>query len=184
MVFRHRARRSATALVAAACVLVVAGCGSTTFVDTSPGQAAPSTRAGWQRVDPVAVKLPTRDPVAGSAPEPSGATPILVNIWASYCTPCKKELPLLERLSRGGRITVVGFTRDSHRDRADEALRAAGVTYPNWMDPDATLALELDGRVPINAVPSSFLIRDGKVVAIHIGPFKSAADVLRGLEVR
>lgn len=162
--------------------LLAAGCGSGTYVDSSTGQ--PVTRAvlGWSAVDPIAITLPTDDPITEDAAVPSDSVPILVNIWASWCPPCKKELPLLQEIDASGALHVIGFSRDRSSDAATEALRDAGVTYPNWLDADAQLAIDLDGRVPYASVPSSVLIRDGQVIAVHIGEFKTADDVLKALE--
>jgi thiol-disulfide isomerase/thioredoxin len=170
-------RRPLPTLVALACTLVLSACGATTYVDGTPGTKQPVATLGWRKIDPVTIELPTGDAV-GTATAPDLTGPLVVNIWASYCTPCKKELPLLQRLSTQGRVTVVGFTRDTRKDAAQAALARAGVTYPNWMDTDAKVALAMDGQVPINQVPSSLLIRDGKVVAVHLGEFTSAQDVL------
>lgn len=173
-------------LIVAALVLVagitVGGCDDGSYVDSTPGQPQSSAALGWSKVDPVAIDLPAGDPVTENAALPSGSKPILVNIWASWCPPCKKELPLLQEVAAEGKLDVIGFSRERSTDNALEALRTAGVTYPNWLDGDARLALELDGRVPFNSVPSSVLIRDGEVVAVHLGEFKTKADVLKALE--
>ncbi|MCX6396247.1 MAG: TlpA disulfide reductase family protein [Propionibacteriales bacterium] len=178
----HPVRLLAAALVLAA-GFATTGCDSGTYVDGTPGQAQSRAALGWSRVDPVAIDLPTAEPVIDGATAADGK-PVLVNIWASWCPPCKKELPLLQEVAAGGRLHVIGFSRERSKDNALEALRTAGVTYPNWLDGDAKMALELDGRVPFNSVPSSVLIRDGQVVAVHIGEFKSRDDILKALELR
>ncbi len=164
--------------------LALSSCGETTFVDDSPGLSRPEPSLGWTKVDPIKVDLPTDVPI-GSSPDPDlSGGPVLVNIWASWCTPCKKELPLLQSASAEGVVEVIGFSRNIKASDAEGALEQAGVTYPNWLDPEAKLPLELDGRVPINQIPTSVLIRDGKVVAVHIGEFKTRQDILDGLELQ
>jgi len=174
-------------LLAAALVMTagsaLAGCGGGgTYVDGTPGQQVERTVLGWKTVDPITVDLPTGDPITDGAALPSAGTPVLVNLWASWCPPCKKELPLLQEVDASGALQVIGFSRDRFKDSAADALRKAGVTYPNWLDADAQLALDLDGRVPYASVPSSVLIRDGQVVAVHIGEFKTRDDVMKALE--
>jgi thiol-disulfide isomerase/thioredoxin len=74
------------------------------------------------------------------------AGPAVVNLWASWCGPCKEELPLLARLDEeaGERLTVLGV--DYQDPRPDGALALAarsGVTYPQLADPGGALADEL-----------------------------------------
>ncbi len=167
--------------------MLVAACGPTTYVDRPDDGPVPLRGAGWQGIEPIAIDLPTADPVAEEQPDlpipAKPGTPVLVNIWASYCEPCKDELPMLEAVDASGVMEVVGFTRDLKRARAVEALEAAGVTYRNWLDPEATVALSV-ARIPVNAIPTSILVRDGMAVAVHIGPFPDRATVLAALEIR
>src|SRR5919112_4497174 len=64
---------------------------------------------------------------------------VLVNVWASWCEPCRDELPLLERthkrLSREGG-TVLGIDVKENSEAAMAATREFGLTYPNQRDPD------------------------------------------------
>ena len=174
-------------LLAAALVVlagsVLVGCGGNgTYVDSTTGQRIERPALGWATVDPISVDLPTGDPITEGAAVPDRSVPVLVNLWASWCAPCKKELPLLQEVDASGALQVIGFSRDRFKDSAADALRKAGVTYPNWLDADARLALDLDGRVPYASVPSSVLIRDGQVVAVHIGEFKTRDDVMKALD--
>ncbi len=175
-------------LIAVACALVLSSCGTTTYVDTQPGGKQPMAGAGWQGIDPIEIDLPTQDPVRADQPQPgtpvAPGAPTVLNIWASFCEPCREELPLLQEVADSGKLHVIGFTRDRNRDWATEALDAAKVSYPNWLDPDATVALALDGQIPINGIPASVLIRDGKAIAVHIGPFPDKATILAALEIR
>lgn len=168
--------------------VLLGACGGTTYVDTSVGGKQPMDGAGWQGIDPIALDLPTAEPVMvpGNGPMMAAdpGAPTVVNIWASFCEPCKDELPMLQSVADGRKIEVVGYTRDSKRANAVEALAAAGVAFANFMDPDAEIALALDGRVPINGIPTSVLVRDGKAIAVHIGPFPDKATILAALEIR
>lgn len=180
------ARRRGSAVGAALVGLVLlAGCGGTAYVDSSgPGETTEAPR-GWTSVEPVALPLPTDRPLAGGgAPAPGVLEgPTVVNVWASWCEPCRDELPLLQRVSRSGRLTVVGVSRDVRAAPAEDILAELGVRFPNWRDPRAALPVALDGRIPINAIPSSVLVVDGEVRATHIGEFDSAREVTRGLRL-
>jgi thiol-disulfide isomerase/thioredoxin len=172
-------RRPLLLLATLATALTLSGCGVTTYRNVTQGSGSEDVTLGWHKITPVAIDLPTGDPI-GSPSSPDLTGPLIVNIWASWCEVCKDELPLLQKLDSEHTMTVVGFSRDIHQDKAENTLARYGVTYANWMDPEARIALAMDGKVPINAVPSSLLIVGGKVVAVHIGQFKKPQDVLDG----
>lgn len=168
----------------AAVGLMTSACGPTKYIVGNGAHKAPPVGTGWQPVPPTSIDLPLRHPLTEDASMPTGNAPILVNIWSSTCAPCKAEMPLLQKINAGGQLHVIGFSRDIKTGAADQAINKAGVTYPNWLDTDASIAVALDGRIPINAVPTSALIRDGKVVAVHIGQFTGRKDVLGALDVK
>jgi cytochrome c biogenesis protein CcmG, thiol:disulfide interchange protein DsbE len=96
--------------------------------------------------------------------------PVLLNVWASWCNPCKQEIPLLEkahrRMERAGG-TVLGVDVQDDRSSALAFLRSRDVTFPSLRDPDRSYA----HRFGVTGYPESFLIdRAGKVVALSRGP--------------
>ncbi|MCW2244521.1 cytochrome c biogenesis protein CcmG/thiol:disulfide interchange protein DsbE [Azospirillum fermentarium] len=92
----------------------------------------------------------------------------LVNVFASWCVPCKLEHPIITRLSREQGLTVRGI---NYKDKPEDAL--------TWLarngNPYATIGADTDGRVSIDwgvyGVPESFLIdRQGRIRFKHAGP--------------
>ena len=97
---------------------------------------------------------------------------VLLNIWATWCKPCRQEIPALETLHQRHReagLVVAGVSIDVDEDRKKVAEFAAalGASYTMWYDPDdrvSTTFLAL-------GVPASYLIgRDGTLRWRHVGP--------------
>lgn len=106
---------------------------------------------------------------AGSLAEYKGRW-VLVNIWASWCIPCKQEAPALEKFQRqhgGSRFTVLGIdSRDLSSDGRG-FVRRYGLSYPQLRDGDGAAAHEYG----TTGVPENFLIDPRGRVRLHVvGP--------------
>ena len=100
--------------------------------------------------------------------------PVLLNVWASWCPPCKEEIPLLEKAHKrmvvaGG--TVLGVDVQDDQTDALRFLRSKGITFPSLRDRDRSYVHSLG----VSGYPESFLIdRGGKIVALSRGPVDQA----------
>jgi cytochrome c biogenesis protein CcmG, thiol:disulfide interchange protein DsbE len=96
---------------------------------------------------------------------------VLVNVWASWCTPCRDESPALERFyraQRGQRFTIIGIDSNDLSDDALSFVRKYGITYPQLRDGDGDFSQEELGTT---GVPESFLVGpDGRLVLHRLGP--------------
>ncbi|MGI5146144.1 TlpA family protein disulfide reductase [Plantactinospora sp. CA-294935] len=74
--------------------------------------------------------------------------PAVVNLWASWCPPCRKELPAFQRLAEraGDRLRVVGVNSGDARPAAQSIGEDFGLEFPNLYDRDKRLLTELGGR--------------------------------------
>lgn len=108
------------------------------------------------------------DPQQQFTPEALRGQVWLLNVWASWCAPCRQELPLLADFSRRDHVAVYGLNYKDQPDKARALLRVAGNPY-------AASAVDADGRVGmdfgIQAVPETFVIdAQGRVRFRHTGP--------------
>lgn len=106
--------------------------------------------------------------------------PLVINLWAQWCKPCREELPLYQRLHEEGRgkVEVIGIDYLDPQPGGALALAAeTGVTFPLLADPDGDLRTELR----INGLPGVvFVDADGKVTKVAFLVVESYAQ-LRGL---
>jgi cytochrome c biogenesis protein CcmG, thiol:disulfide interchange protein DsbE len=109
--------------------------------------------------------------------------PVVVNKWASWCGPCREEMPWLQREAarRGKRIAFIGVDSRDSDAAAKEFLNEFPVPYPSYTDPDQDIALLIDATIgtPATAIYDS----SGKQVHVQQGEYASqdalAADIQR-----
>ena len=114
------------------------------------------------------VTLPPLDARArGFGPEDLKGQVTLVNVFASWCIPCREEAPVLAQLTREHHIRLIGLV---YKDKPD-AARAFLDEYGN---PFARIGLDADGRAGIwwgiSKVPETFLIDAQGVIRARFGP--------------
>lgn len=104
---------------------------------------------------------------------------VLLNVWGSWCAPCRKEAPILARASRrypASQVSLVGINVRDNRAAALAFESRFNITYPSISEeesPEALLAL--NGYVPLNAVPVTVLLdAEGRVAARVIGVLREA----------
>jgi thiol-disulfide isomerase/thioredoxin len=121
-------------------------------------------------------------PCLGGGPDvalQSVAGPAVINLWAQWCGPCGKELPLFERLHQraGDRVAVLGIDwQDTQPKGALELARVSGVTYPLLADPAALVA----DAWRVNGLPITVFVDEQGRTTVHRGVI-DGWDELAGL---
>ena len=207
-----RKRRAAKGALASAVLVLAAACGAPSAPPSGSGQPASS----GVDVDTAALRAAKRaagveDCPPGTAPGPARHDPLpavtlhclgggpdvrldrlrgplVINLFAQWCGPCREELPYYAELHRKakGTVKVLGIDYlDTQPAQALALVKASGVTYPLLADPDG--ALRADFR--IRGLPGVVLVnRDGSVTDVRFEVMRSYGQlrgvVQRGLNVR
>jgi len=91
--------------------------------------------------------------------------PLLINVWASWCGPCRAEMGSLERLARrynGKEFNVIGVSTDDDSNAAEAFIKQSGITFDNFLD----RKLLLENMLGANTIPLTILIdANGRVLA-------------------
>jgi thiol-disulfide isomerase/thioredoxin len=119
---------------------------------------------------PAFAAAPAEVPVGGTLPEAPlyGLTldyrklsefrgkPLVINVWASWCGPCRAEMGSLDRLARrhnGRQFNVIGISTDDYADKAQRFVVDAGVSFDNYLDKNLLLETILGAnRLPLTVL--------------------------------
>jgi cytochrome c biogenesis protein CcmG/thiol:disulfide interchange protein DsbE len=100
--------------------------------------------------------------------------PEIINIWASWCAPCRREMPMLQRAHEriGGKVLFLGVDVKDSRSHALTFLAQTGISYPQVSDPDGRFALGLR----LLGVPNTLVVDgSGQLVDRVIGELSETA---------
>jgi cytochrome c biogenesis protein CcmG/thiol:disulfide interchange protein DsbE len=102
--------------------------------------------------------------------------PVVTNVWASWCGPCRVEFPVLQKLSAryGKEVAFLGVNSQDDSEFAAKFLAEAPVPYPSYTDTDAEIADTIGSRgLPITA----YYDRDGKLCFARRGQYPDTAEL-------
>lgn len=109
--------------------------------------------------------------------------PMLINVWAQWCPPCRQEAPFLAEVATVNRSNLMVLGIDFNDPRPELAIDFAEVAswrYPQLVDEDKAISAPLQ----ISTIPQTLLVdAEGRIVYRHSGPF-SSADQIRDLAQR
>ena len=155
----------AIAGVLAIVALLAYGLGS-----SQPDRGLDAALASGQRVAPPGFTLPRLNGDGESSLREFRGDVVVLNYWASWCEPCRRESPLLERWHRrirpdGG--TVLGVAVNDVTSDAQTFVREYGLSYPMLRDDDG----RTQGEFGVVAYPETIVIdRSGRIAALRRGP--------------
>jgi len=96
----------------------------------------------------------------------------LLNIWSSWCVPCRKEHPILMELKNNDKLKVIGMNYKDSKENAKNFLNELGNPYDKIIfDSKGTNAIEWGAY----GVPESFLINNNKIIKKYIGPLNKVS---------
>jgi thiol-disulfide isomerase/thioredoxin len=132
------------------------------------GDSAVQTVPPDKRREPVAL---SGDTLEGQSFDLAGVRgrPVVINVWASNCAPCRKEAAELKAASTElgtANATFVGLNTNDQQASAKAFERRFAVGYPSLFDPGGDLLFALRGAVPPNALPTTLVLdRQGRIAA-------------------
>lgn len=102
--------------------------------------------------------------------------PVVVNVWASWCGPCRFEFPVLQKLSAryGKKVAFLGVNSEDVDDAAATFLREEPVPYPSYTDPDKEIFESLDA---IGLPDTAFYNESGELVYLKQGPYAEDSEL-------
>jgi cytochrome c biogenesis protein CcmG, thiol:disulfide interchange protein DsbE len=103
--------------------------------------------------------------------------PIVANVWASWCGPCRFEFPVLQKLSAryGKRVAFLGVNSQDSDAAAKTFLGEAPVPYPSYTDPDKKIADSLGATLGLP--DTAFYDGAGKLVYLKQGPYAHDSEL-------
>ncbi len=170
-------------LITVAAALCLAPALSRASDELAEGQPAPSFTLRTMNPEASGVPVVSLENYVGAEPEDAEARVLLISFFASWCGPCKKEMPYLQQLhsmyrDRGLRVVGVNIDREEQGIAdARKMIAHAKVTYPVLSDRFNLLARRYLGEQ--SPLPSVFIVgRDGSIVRIEKGYGKDASTFL------
>ena len=110
--------------------------------------------------------------------------PIIINVWASWCTGCKEEMPYFVDLYtnpifKSGQIKLLGIDVDEkNSDSGPNFIKSHGMSWPHLEDTDSRSKLVFGPGVPV----TYFLDKSGEVIHKYIGAYRSKSQLYEAVE--
>jgi thiol-disulfide isomerase/thioredoxin len=108
--------------------------------------------------------------------------PLIINIWASWCGPCRAEMGSLERLAsryNGKQFNIIGISTDDYRNKAESLIEQTNITFENFLDHK----LQLEKMLGANTIPLTILVdAQGRVLnKVHGSREWDSPEIINGI---
>ena len=131
----------------------------------------PNTKSSFE-VPSISVKLFDSNEIVNTLEIFSSNKFYLLNIWSSWCVPCRQEHSILMELTKNDNLKVIGINYKDTKKNANNFLKELGNPYNNIIfDNKGTNAIEWGAY----GVPESFLINNNKIIKKYIGPLNKGS---------
>jgi len=131
----------------------------------------PNTKSSFE-IPSVSVKLFNSNEIVNTLEIFSSDKFYLLNIWSSWCVPCRQEHSILMELTKSDNLKVIGINYKDTIKNANNFLKELGNPYDNIIfDNKGTNAIEWGAY----GVPESFLINNNKIIKKYIGPLNKGS---------
>ena len=131
----------------------------------------PGTKTSFE-VPSVSVKLFNSNEIVNTLEIFSSDKFYLLNIWSSWCVPCRQEHSILMELTKNDNLKVIGINYKDTKKNAKNFLKELGNPYDSIIfDNEGTNAIEWGAY----GVPESFLINNNKIIKKYIGPLNAGS---------
>ncbi|MFQ6122048.1 MAG: redoxin domain-containing protein [Dehalococcoidales bacterium] len=153
--------------------LVMAGCSAspTPTQDSQAGKLAPDFQL--QSLDGQTVSL-----------SDFRGKPVFLNFWASWCEPCRVEMPFIQEIYQDKEwadkgLVILGINLGENPSRVKQFMESYGLSFPTLLDTDQNVALKYN----IRFIPTTFFIdKDGIIQDIKLGAFSGRAEIEERLD--
>lgn len=153
-------------------ILLIAGCSPATQNNTGfiSGDGTTTVLADSDRGEAIELAGITLDQEQLNTNSYLGSI-VVINVWASWCAPCRKEAPQLVDFNlKNSNVKMLGINTRDNEPAARAFEKYFKVEYPSLIDPDGSLQLAFRDSLPLSAIPTTVILdRSGRPSARILG---------------
>lgn len=159
-------------------ILALTSCGTTTPVKVAKGEVISCTTIATDTSKTSGTTLSCLDGNSKVLLE-SITGPAVINVWGSWCIPCRQEMPFLRELAATGKVKIIGIdVEEANMESARKFVIEQGMSWPNLYDADGSTKSSFGMGVPV----TWYLNSKSEVANKHIGVLKSKDQLFSDVE--